>query len=174
MSKTVRENYFTTKHGQLKESSVQVQAAARRSSSCFFFFVFFNSTASSPLSVALRLLLLLPHSRSEEVRFLSFSPLFLLELQTSRNCFEYHCRRRLRCRCASVGGAVELTEGWLTVARANQGAAKACRPPPRFLLPEHLCFFQKSCYSESLEATESRFFYIYYLQRLDGVKESLY
>lgn len=38
---------------------------------------------------------------------LSFSPLFLLSLQTSRKCLEYHCRWKLRCRCASVGGAAE-------------------------------------------------------------------
>ena len=95
------------------------------------------STASSssppprPLSLSLSLSpVSLPHSLLEEVRFLSFSPLFsLLSLQTSRKCLEYHGRRR---RCAA---AVRLWE----VLRSRHGGvidrrAQPTREPDLLLL----------------------------------------
>ena len=93
------------------------------------------STASSssppprPLSLSLSPVSL-PHSLLEEVRFLSFSPLFsLLSLQTSRKCLEYHGRRR---RCAA---AVRLWE----VLRSRHGGvidrrAQPTREPDLLLL----------------------------------------
>lgn len=92
-----------------------------------------HSFLSSSRSLSLFFLLLslsLPHSLFEEVRLALFLSSFLLLLQTSRKCLEYHRRRKLRCRCASVGGAAEPSA--VIDSRAGQPRSRTrffcCRP----------------------------------------------
>lgn len=113
------------RHFTIKLQTIKHSCAGGPSRCCLS--VLLHSLLSSSRALSLFLLYLTRCLRRWGSLFLSS---FLLALQTSRKCLEYHRRWRLRCRCASVGGAAEPSGGWLTAGWANQRAGCAIRYRP--------------------------------------------